>query len=141
MPPSVNDELTKDTIKEDVKTTKQMASPFAELDANAVDINITEANNEDVHNNKSSKIDQNMEIDSRNQNDNENRANNVEEDDDFKLVLEDTIIDDKNERLSDKSTPPKCEKPPTIISARTPRRVQLITLSSPKSAKKVSREE
>ncbi|XP_023246150.1 chromatin assembly factor 1 subunit B-like [Copidosoma floridanum] len=73
------------------------------------------------------------EIKQKENNDNTNNAS-ADDEDDFHLVLEDTITD--TDKL--KATPPKTkesEKPATPIAARTPRRVSLITLSSPKGKK------
>ncbi|KAJ8674871.1 hypothetical protein QAD02_010657 [Eretmocerus hayati] len=58
-------------------------------------------------------------------------VHDADETEDFQLVLEDPVSEQEK---NVKSTPPKTEKP-LNVSARTPRRVQLITLSSPKRTK------
>ncbi|OXU30243.1 hypothetical protein TSAR_008813 [Trichomalopsis sarcophagae] len=138
------------TISNNVKEATTPA-PFIELDVNAVDIDISKSKltvrtNED----KQKTEDINKKKTQENQNIGEN-VNSVEdkqvrmetesnsntdpdETEDFQLVLEDTVVE--SEKPNIKTTPPKTEKPPAIIpSARTPRRVQLITLSSPKRTK------
>ncbi|XP_011499835.1 PREDICTED: chromatin assembly factor 1 subunit B [Ceratosolen solmsi marchali] len=115
----------KDEVRED-KNDKTLLTPapFIELDVNAVDIDILQQKNIDNDNNeKAGKMDV----------ENTKNVQDTDETEDFQLVLEDTVAE--NLKPNVKATPPKTEKPPTMISARTPRRVQLITLSSPKRTK------
>lgn len=122
---------------DDSKEVKSTPTPFIESDVNAVDIDISQkeaSNIEDKKigekmNSKGASVVENkpveMEVESN------DTSNDPDETEDFHLVLEDTVVEKPNV----KTTPPKTEKPPTIMSARTPRRVQLITISSPKRTK------
>lgn len=96
---------------------------FMELDSDAMDIDITKCksnsdNSKEIENGKDSadKVDQ-----------------IVEGSQDIKLVYTETN-DSDNTPKNVKRTPPKSELP-AVLSARTPRRVKLITISSPKRSK------
>lgn len=121
--PKINAETKKLDTKEGSNDSKSLPLPFIESDANAVDLDIAKLKSDELDNDKvNSESTAVMEVDQK----------DVEETEDFRLVLEDTVAED--DKTSGKSTPSKTEKPPTILS-RTPRRVQLITLSSPKRTK------
>jgi chromatin assembly factor 1 subunit B len=126
-----NDREEKKEVKEDTDE-KSSPAPFIELDVNAVDMDISRPKNNGNNTNEKNytfveKETHRMEVE------NDEDVPDTEETEDFQLVLEDTIAD--NVKPNVKATPPKTDKPPTMISARTPRRVQLITLSSPKRTK------
>ena len=134
-------------MKEKETEAKSESAPFIELDVNAVDIDISktksvtreksekkthvkeEAKKEETKEERKEKRkeeeEDKMEVDNQD-------AHDTDEMDDFQLVLEDTIAEIDKQNV--KATPPKTEKPPAKL-AKTPRRVQLITLSSPKRAK------
>lgn len=115
--PEITVETKKPDTKEDSNESKSsLPLPFIE-DANAVDIDISKSKADSESNEV-------MEVDA---------SKDVEETEDFRLVLEDTIVED--EKPNGKSTPPKTEKPAPTKLAKTQRRVQLITISSPKRTK------
>lgn len=145
-------ESNKEQIKADIKDTKEeKPTPFVELDVNAVDNDISGAKSKDNDmNGKEIKTDSagegktgsvvaaktnsvaadktgNMEVE-------EEGKSDADETEDFRLVLEDTVAE-STDKTNGKATPPKTEKPPPTLLSRTPRRVQLITLSSPKRTK------
>lgn len=121
----INTDLnTLGTKEENSNDSKSLPTSIIESDMNAVDIDISKSKLDNSNENKiDSKSTEEMEVDN---------DKDVEETEDFQLILEDTVVED--DKPNGKATPTKTEKPPTILS-RTPRRVQLITLSSPKRTK------
>ncbi|XP_012286497.1 chromatin assembly factor 1 subunit B [Orussus abietinus] len=136
----------------------QTQNVLLELDNNAMDIDIASIKSIESINGKEEhkEIEEKKEISKTEINvkpiqtslkDN-NCHNDIEETEDIRLIYSDDsnteIIKEKSkstpskleiELENNKNTPPKVEKPP-VLTAKTPRRVQLITLSSPKRTKK-----
>lgn len=140
--------------KDEVNNVKEVTTPapFIELDVNAVDIDISQSKSSVVKANEDKQ--KTEDVNKKNTKENPNSGEKIssvedklvqmeiasnsnadpDETEDFQLILEDTVVE--TEKPNIKATPPKTEKPPTIMSsARTPRRVQLITISSPKRTK------
>ncbi|XP_058788838.1 chromatin assembly factor 1 subunit B [Phymastichus coffea] len=143
---------TKKSDVEDIKEKlKSTSTPFIELDANAVDMYILQKNSESIQKDEtkpatSKENSDKVEVDDRAKVENKptrklntlegeirKNSSNFDETEDFQLILEDTIAE--SEKPNVKTTPSKNEKTSTTVLARTPRRVQLITLSSPRRAK------
>jgi len=140
-------EQKKNEVK-DAKKTKTRPETFLELDTDAVDIDLSQkqskantSSDKEIKSPEETK-DKDEKINSpdkkwKAKDVNVNNPSADTEDEDFQLVLEDTLAAD-NDKSSAKATPPKTdkpEKPVTPLAVRTPRRVQLITLSSPKGKK------
>ncbi|XP_014238121.1 chromatin assembly factor 1 subunit B [Trichogramma pretiosum] len=157
MPSPVKPVPVKSDDKDDNKN-KSTVPALAELDINAVDTDLLQNKipsnknqlKDETKTDQISDKDEPMDTD----NDKENPKNN-DNDDDFQLVLEDTVAEtekkvlcenDKkeiskneteeapciNKKDDQKDSPAKSDKPPLPLTVRTPRRVELITLSSPK---------
>lgn len=105
-----------DKIEKIVENEKFFSKPELDMDCNAVDMDITK----NIVNGSDSIKDDKMDI--------KEIERKVEETEDFDLVLEDTVVPEVKESATES---PKTDKP--VI--RTPRRVQLITISSPKRTK------
>ncbi|CAB0033399.1 unnamed protein product [Trichogramma brassicae] len=161
MPSPVKPVPVKSDDKDDNKT-KSTVPALAELDINAVDTDLLQNKipsnknqlKDETKTDQISDKDEPMDTD----NDKENPKNN-DNDDDFQLVLEDTVTEtekkvlcenDKkevskseteeapciNKKDDQKDSPTKSDKPSLPLTVRTPRRVQLITISSPKQKMK-----
>lgn len=135
-------EVKKNDVVADVKDKiKSTPAPFIELDANAVDMYMSQKKSEntlEVKEGAAKKKSDEMEVDNDAKDEKKIESNpkvrmDLDETEDFSLVLEDTVVE--TEKINTRTTPPKTEKPPATILSRTPRRVALITLSSPKRAK------
>lgn len=126
----IEESVEKKEVEPEQKASREPPKPLLELDSNAVDIDIS---NTKLHPPQQENVSlQNEKLETEMEVDEPVTKKDGDETEDFELILEDTIMDSSNPNV--KSTPTKSEKP-NIFSARTPRRVQLITISSPKRTK------
>ncbi|XP_043474065.1 chromatin assembly factor 1 subunit B [Leptopilina heterotoma] len=134
----IESEKIKDTKLDTTPTKTKNSQPFVDIDTNAMDIDIVKKSDTTKKENDTKKIDtvKNNDIkknESRKNmtNEEKNKTTEIfEETEDIQLIYEDNNTEN-NVKPTGRQTPTKVELP----LVKTPRRVKLITISSPKNKK------